>query len=84
MNMIMTNRMLCHYTGAIANASTMDGWHNDYTSAECEHSNLELDNLRMHLLPSDGQDIPTAVEYANTGQPVDVQTFHEQHLEAAG
>lgn len=45
MNMTMTNRMHCLYEGAIANASTMIGWNNDYTSAECEHSNLELDNL---------------------------------------
>jgi len=43
--MTVANRMHCLYESAIANASTMNGWNKDYNSAECEHSNLPLDNL---------------------------------------
>lgn len=50
--MQMTNGVRCFYEGAKANASTMNGWMNEYFRAECEHGTLELDARRLRVLRS--------------------------------
>lgn len=48
--MEMENGVKCFYEGAKANASTLNGWENDYIRAECCDGTLELDRrkLRVH------------------------------------
>jgi predicted dehydrogenase len=46
----MTNGVRCLYEGAKANATTMNGWGNDYLRAECEHGTLELDRRKLRVL----------------------------------
>lgn len=46
----MTNGVHCLYEGAKANATTMNGWGNDYLRAECEHGTLELDRRKLRVL----------------------------------
>jgi len=41
--MEMENGTRCFYEGAKANASTLNGWENDYIRCECENGTLELD-----------------------------------------
>ncbi|HEY6737964.1 MAG TPA: Gfo/Idh/MocA family oxidoreductase [Actinopolymorphaceae bacterium] len=48
----MTNGTRAIYEGAKANASTMNGWGQDYIRAECEHGTLELDARRLRVLTS--------------------------------
>jgi predicted dehydrogenase len=56
----MTNGVHCSYEGAKANASTMNGWTNDYIRAECEHGTLELDRRRLRVLRGDAWEEPVA------------------------
>lgn len=49
----MENGVKVLYEGAKANASTMNGWGNDYLRAECESGSLELDRRRLRVLTSD-------------------------------
>lgn len=61
--MEMTNGVKCLYEGAKANASTLNGWGNDYLRAECENGTLELDKRNLRVLKGDwgkplGQDLP--------------------------
>ena len=48
--MQMENGVRCMYEGAKANATTMNGWGNDYIRAECENGTLELDCRRLRVL----------------------------------
>jgi len=59
----MTNGVKCLYEGAKANASTLNGWGNDYLRAECEDGTLELDCRNLRVLRGGpgkalGQDLP--------------------------
>lgn len=56
----MENGVHCLYEGAKANASTMNGWTNEYFRAECEHGTLELDNRALRLLEGPAWDTPEA------------------------
>jgi predicted dehydrogenase len=47
---VMENGAKCIYEGAKANASTMNGWGNDYIRAECENGTLELDRRWLRVL----------------------------------
>lgn len=58
--MRMENGVHCLYEGAKANASTMNGWTNEYFRAECEHGTLELDNRTLRVLEGPAWDAPTA------------------------
>jgi len=57
-NVQMTNGVRCFYEGAKANASTMNGWGNDYLRAECEDGTLELDRRRLRVLRGGAGDVP--------------------------
>jgi predicted dehydrogenase len=46
------------YEGAKANASTMNGWGNDYIRAECEFGSLELDARILRVIRSSAVDYP--------------------------
>jgi hypothetical protein len=46
----MENGTRCFYEGAKANASTMNGWTNEYFRAECEDGTAELDRRRIKVL----------------------------------
>lgn len=50
--MEMTNGAKCFYEGAKANASTMNGWTQEYFRAECRDATLEMDRRRIRLLRS--------------------------------
>ncbi|TDE14280.1 Gfo/Idh/MocA family protein [Jiangella asiatica] len=58
----MTNGTKVLYEGAKANASTMNGWGNDYIRAECENGTLELSRRRLRVLHGGAHDVPTADE----------------------
>ena len=58
--MEMENGAKCFYEGAKANASTMNGWANDYIRAECCDGTLELDRRRLRVLRGGGWDPPLA------------------------
>lgn len=46
----MTNGVKCLYEGAKANATTLNGWGNDYLRAECEDGTLELDKRNLRVI----------------------------------
>lgn len=48
----MANGVRCLYEGAKANASTLDGWDNDYIRAECEFATIELTRRDIHVITS--------------------------------
>ena len=48
----MLNGVRCLYEGGVANASTLNGWGQDYIRAECEHGTLELDRRKLTVLIS--------------------------------
>jgi len=50
----MENGVRCLYEGAKANATTMNGWGNDYIRAECENATLELDRRWLRVLRDGG------------------------------
>jgi predicted dehydrogenase len=54
----MTNGVHCLYEGAKANASTMNGWTNEYFRAECEHGTLELDARKLRVLRGPAWEAP--------------------------
>ncbi len=56
----MLNGVRCFYEGAKANASTINGWTNDYIRAECEHGTLELDRRWLRVLRGGGWERPLA------------------------
>ena len=45
----MTNGVRCFYEGAEANASSLNGWAQDYIRAECENGTLELNRRELRL-----------------------------------
>ena len=46
----MANGIRVVYEGSKTNATTLNGWGNDYFRAECERATLELDNRRLRVL----------------------------------
>jgi hypothetical protein len=50
------------YEGAKANASTLNGWTNEYFRAECEHGTLTLDCRKLELLQGEAWDEPEVKE----------------------
>ena len=58
----MVNGVRCLYEGAKANASTMNGWGNEYLRAECEHGTLELDRRIVRVLRGGPWERPLACE----------------------
>lgn len=48
----MQNGTHCFYEGAKANASTLNGWSNDYIRAECEFGTAELDRRQLSVVTS--------------------------------
>jgi predicted dehydrogenase len=69
-NLEMTNGVRCFYEGAKANASTMNGWGNDYIRAECEQGTLELDRREMRVLRGGPWEKPVAEKLPLLEQPV--------------
>jgi predicted dehydrogenase len=66
----MTNGVRCFYEGAKANASTMNGWTNEYFRAECEDGTLELDRRHLRVLRGNGWEAPGADDLPLREQPV--------------
>ena len=66
----MANGVRCFYEGAKANASTMNGWGNDYLRAECENGTLELDRRWLRVLRGGPWDRPLAEDLPLLQQPV--------------
>jgi predicted dehydrogenase len=66
----MTNGVRCFYEGAKANASTMNGWGNEYFRAECEHGTLELDRRWLRVLSGNSWERPLAEDVRLLQQPV--------------
>jgi predicted dehydrogenase len=66
----MANGVHCMYEGAKANASSMNGWGNEYFRAECEHATLELDRRGIRLIGGGGTDRPRAEELPLLQRPV--------------
>lgn len=56
----MTNGVRCLYEGAKANASSMNGWTQDYLRAECRDGTLELDRQRLRVLRGEAWTPPVA------------------------
>jgi len=66
----MTNGVRCLYEGAKANASTLNGWKNDYLRAECRDGTLELDRRCLRVLNGGPGDKPAAKDLPLHQQPV--------------
>jgi predicted dehydrogenase len=65
----MTNGVKCFYEGAKANASTMNGWTNEYFRAECENGTLELDRRWLRVLRGGAWEKPLATDLPMLEQP---------------
>jgi len=65
----MQNGVRCLYEGAKANASTLNGWCEDYMRAECEHGTLELDRRWLRVLKGGPWDRPLAQDLPLLQQP---------------
>jgi predicted dehydrogenase len=68
--MEMENGVRCFYEGAKANASTMNGWGNDYIRAECKDGTLELDRRWLRVLRGGAWERPLAEDLPLRQQPV--------------
>ena len=66
----MLNGTRAMYEGAKANASTYNGWGQEYFRAECEHATLELDHRWLRILRGGGWDKPLAEDLPLQQQPV--------------
>jgi len=66
----MANGVRCLYEGAKANASTLNGWNNDYIRAECRDGTLELDRRQLRVLRGGPWDRPLAQDLPLRQQPV--------------
>jgi predicted dehydrogenase len=60
--MEMENGIKCMYEGAKANASTMNGWCNEYFRAECENGTLLIDHRKLQLLTGGPWETPVEKE----------------------
>jgi len=65
----MENGVKCGYEGAKANASTLNGWGNDYIRAECEFATLELDSRRLRALRGGPWEPPVVEDLPLLAQP---------------
>ncbi|MDD5263012.1 MAG: Gfo/Idh/MocA family oxidoreductase [Methylacidiphilales bacterium] len=65
----MENGVKCLYEGAKANASTMNGWTNEYFRAECEDGTLELDRRWLRVLRGGAWDKPLSQDLPMLQQP---------------
>lgn len=68
--MEMENGVRCLYEGAKANASTLNGWGNDYIRAECRDGTLELDRRWLRVLRGGAWDRPLTQDLPLRQQPV--------------
>jgi predicted dehydrogenase len=66
----MENGVNCFYEGAKANASTMNGWTNEYFRAECENGTLELDSRVLRVLRGGPWEKPKSELIPLLDQPV--------------
>ena len=66
----MENGVKCLYEGAKTNASTLNGWTQEYFRAECEHGTLALDCRKLELLRGGAWDTPEVVEISLLEQEV--------------
>jgi len=67
--MEMEGGVRCLYEGAKANASTLNGWGEEYFRAECEQGTAVLDRRRVQVLRSEGGEPPAAREVALQERP---------------
>jgi predicted dehydrogenase len=65
----MENGVKCMYEGAKANASTMNGWSNDYIRAECKDGTLELDRRWLRVLKGEAWTRPLSEDLPLLQQP---------------
>lgn len=65
----MENGVKCFYEGAKANASTLNGWTNDYLRAECRDGTLELDRRWLRVLRGGAWEKPLAQDLPLLQQP---------------
>lgn len=65
----MENGVKCFYEGAKANASTLNGWSNDYLRAECRDGTLELDRRWLRVLRGGAWEQPLAQDLPLLQQP---------------
>jgi predicted dehydrogenase len=66
----MENGVKCFYEGAKANASTLNGWTNDYIRAECRDGTLELDRRWLRVLRGGAWERPLAEDLRLLQRPV--------------
>ncbi|MCC6443998.1 MAG: Gfo/Idh/MocA family oxidoreductase [Armatimonadetes bacterium] len=66
----MENGMKVFYEGAKANASTLNGWVQDYWRAECDKATLELDNRKLRAIMGTLHNNATIQEIPLDYQPV--------------
>ena len=66
----MENGVRCFYEGAKANASTMNGWGNDYIRGECRDGTLELDRRSLRVLRGGAWETPQAENVPLLQKPV--------------
>jgi predicted dehydrogenase len=65
----MENGVNVLYEGAKANASSLNGWTEDYWRAECEQATLELDRRRLRIITGNRGENATTQERALERRP---------------
>lgn len=65
----MENGVKCFYEGAKANASTMNGWMEDYIRAECKDGTLELDRRWLRVIRGGAWERPLSQDLPLLQQP---------------
>jgi predicted dehydrogenase len=61
-NIQMINHVHCLYEGSLVNASSPNGFGQEYVRAECESGTLELDRRQLRVLTGGPHDEPKALE----------------------
>jgi predicted dehydrogenase len=68
--MEMENGVHCLYEGAKANASTLNGWNNEYIRAECANATFELDRRQVRIYSNVAMEQPKVEEVPLISQPL--------------
>ena len=68
--MEMENGVHCLYEGAKANASSLNGWNNEYFRAECANATIELDRRQVRISANVAMELPKVEEVPLADQPL--------------